>query len=161
LLNGGTQIGGARLTDVDAAWSVVGAADMSGNGMADILWRNNTTGQNIVWVMNGATISQSGFLPTIPASHYSICGIADSNADGIADILWDYSDITRSGFTWLMNGITEPNGFAVYGSGIKISDTNSGSEETRGDFKAELLFKPLGGVIMLPYSIKTIGLIQD
>jgi hypothetical protein len=30
--------------------------DYNGDGKTDILWRNKSTGQNIVWLMNGTTL---------------------------------------------------------------------------------------------------------
>ena len=42
-----------------------GVGDFDGDGKADVIWRNMSTGQNIGWLMNGLTVATRGFLPTI------------------------------------------------------------------------------------------------
>nr|MBW4504464.1 FG-GAP repeat protein [Scytonema hyalinum WJT4-NPBG1] len=37
--------------------------DFNNDGNADILWRNETTGQNAIWLMDGTNISQAVALP--------------------------------------------------------------------------------------------------
>jgi hypothetical protein len=40
----------------DAAnWKLVGSADFDADGKLDLLFRNDTTGANLVWRMNGTT----------------------------------------------------------------------------------------------------------
>ena len=43
-------------------------------GKADLVWRNKATGQNIVWLMNGLTVTISAFLPTIADPNWEIVG---------------------------------------------------------------------------------------
>jgi len=35
--------------------------DFNGDGRADILWRNSSTGENYVWLMNGTHDHRRGF----------------------------------------------------------------------------------------------------
>jgi hypothetical protein len=45
------------MTDVMSNnWQTVGMNDVTGDGKVDILWRNNTSGQFLLWEMNGVTI---------------------------------------------------------------------------------------------------------
>ena len=39
--------------DKDEAWHLIGVADHSGDGKADILWRNSENGRVFVWMMDG------------------------------------------------------------------------------------------------------------
>src|SRR5258706_564064 len=41
------------------------ARDFNGDGRSDILWRNGTTGESVIWLMNGAAISSSVTLATV------------------------------------------------------------------------------------------------
>jgi hypothetical protein len=54
-MNGVTLTGSASITGGDPNWVVAGAADFNGNGQADILWQNKTSGAVVAWYMNGAT----------------------------------------------------------------------------------------------------------
>ena len=75
----------------------------SGNGNADILWRQPSTGENVVWYMNGVNITSSASLPTVPAP-WQIEGVGDFNNDGNPDILWRQAS-TGENVVWYMNGV--------------------------------------------------------
>jgi hypothetical protein len=50
---------------LDTAWEVQNLADLSGDGKADIVWRNTTSGQPWVWMMDANNIAGNGPLPTL------------------------------------------------------------------------------------------------
>jgi hypothetical protein len=56
------------LASANANFQVAGVADFDGDGKADILWRNSTSGTNVLWRMDGGTR-----LSTTP--------LADANSD--------------------------------------------------------------------------------
>ena len=68
-------------------WSLAGVADFTNDGRADLLWRNNTTGQVGLWRMNGATVGSGEFIQGI-GSNWQIQGTGDYNNDGSEDVLW-------------------------------------------------------------------------
>jgi parallel beta-helix repeat protein len=70
---------------------------------ADILWRNNTTGQVSIWLMNGMAIASSGSSGFV-ATAWKIKGTGDFDADGKADIVWRHDTTGQVAF-WLMNGM--------------------------------------------------------
>src|SRR5260370_5433918 len=41
-------------------WQIAGIGDIDGDGKADIIWRNTTTGQVYAWLMNGLTVTSQG-----------------------------------------------------------------------------------------------------
>jgi hypothetical protein len=75
-MNGAKEITSAYLpTASGQAWKIVGVGDFNGDGKPDILWRNTSTGQNLVWYMNGAKEITSAYLPTASGQAWTIVGI--------------------------------------------------------------------------------------
>jgi len=56
---------GSPATVSDLTWLIKGVGDFDGNGKADILWQNSTSGQLYVWLMNGTTLVSSGSPATV------------------------------------------------------------------------------------------------
>ncbi|NJM24117.1 MAG: hypothetical protein HC907_38970 [Richelia sp. SM1_7_0] len=49
-MNEASISGGAFLPNLGSAWSSK-VGDFNGDGRADVLWRNSTTGENALWLM--------------------------------------------------------------------------------------------------------------
>jgi len=75
--------------------------------MTDVLWRNEVTGANAIWVLAGRdaprTVAQVINLPSLPNTDYRVAGTADFDGDGNSDILW-WNRTTGAIALWLMNG---------------------------------------------------------
>jgi hypothetical protein len=80
-MNGTTTISSGSLGYVSSDWQILGTGDFNGDGKADILWKNRTTSQVYVWLMNEITIASTG-TPGAPTSAWSIAGVGDFNGDG-------------------------------------------------------------------------------
>lgn len=107
-MNGATRVNAAALTSipVESGWDVVGVADFTNDGKADILWRNRKTGENGYWEMNGATVVKVQLIDLVdPNSNWNVVGVDDFTNDGKVDILWRNSQ-TGSNAYWEMNGAT-------------------------------------------------------
>jgi len=89
----------------DTRWTIVGTSDFNGDGRADFLWRHATSGENVVWYMNGADLVGGTF--TTPSAlsdvRWKMVGTGDFNLDGQADILWRH-DTSGENVLWYMNG---------------------------------------------------------
>ena len=87
----GTQILGGegylrRVADMN--WKIAGTGDFDGDGRADILWRNSSTGENYIYLLNGTSIVGEGFIRTVADQSWQVAGIGDFDGDGKDDILW-------------------------------------------------------------------------
>lgn len=79
--------------------------DFNGDLISDIFWRNNATGENSVWYVNGGLFNGGATAPYVPANAESIIGVGDFNNDGKADLLWR-NTATGVVSVWFMNGGT-------------------------------------------------------
>jgi hypothetical protein len=86
----------------DFTWECVGTGDFNKDGNVDILWRNSATGDNAVWLMNGATRTGVVTLQAAGAP-WIIVGTGDFNKDGNVDILWRNAT-TGDDAVWYMSG---------------------------------------------------------
>lgn len=112
--------------------------DVNGDGQADILWRNQVTGQNWLWTMNGTQVLQSKGLNNISLD-WDIAGRGDFNGDGKSDILWRNN---KTGRNW----IYLLDGFSIITSKELnyISDLSwqiKGVQDLNGDGKDDILWR--------------------
>jgi hypothetical protein len=59
--------------------------DFDGDGQSDILWRNATSGVNIIW--KGASSTAPQYMYSVQ-SPWFVAGVGDFDGDGRSDILW-------------------------------------------------------------------------
>ena len=79
---------------------------------ATLLWRDEITGRNVLWLMNGTNVVGSSELPTVLGASWKVEATADFNQDGKADILWrDYA--SGQNVVWFMNGTTPVGGALI------------------------------------------------
>jgi hypothetical protein len=109
LMDGLSIVGEGYLRTVaDLGWYVAGIGDFNGDGKADLVWRNDgqgpERGQNYIYIMDGTTIINEGYLRTVADMSWDVAGVADFDGDGRADILWrNYS--TGENYLYPMAGL--------------------------------------------------------
>jgi hypothetical protein len=131
LMNGGVISSSTVISaGLASAWqtATAGTRDFNNDGKSDILWRNTSTGDVRLWLMNGTSITSNALVYTALDLLWTINGTGDFNGDGNSDIIFQHLDGSTS--TWLMNGATISSSNALpneFGWGIlgTLSDQNN------------------------------------
>ena len=105
-LDGSVAAGGWWLDDIRIyTCGAPAPTDVNGDGWADLLWRNPSTGANRVWYLNGTTVASQGSLPPAADPAWQLIATADLNADGHPDAIWR-NTTTGANVVWYLNGTT-------------------------------------------------------
>jgi hypothetical protein len=99
------DINNASITITPGTPPPTGCCDFNANGKADIVWRNQTTGENAFWFMNNTTVEGVSLFTTLGDVNWRIVGTADFNADTKPDVVWR-NTATGENAVWYMNGAT-------------------------------------------------------
>ena len=119
--------------------ALLNPTDFNSDGHPDILWRNESTGEIKIWLMNGTVLSNSVSLRTVPDPNWKIVATGDFNGDNKVDLLWRNA-ATGQNAVWFLNGTTlTGNGFLN-----SVPDLNwkiVGSGDFNGDGYVDLLWR--------------------
>jgi hypothetical protein len=116
--------------------------DMNEDRRADILWRHSG-GDNYAWLMNGTTLTASGFLPSTGLD-WEVQGLGDFNGDGTADLLWRHT--TGLTYLWFMDGVRRI-GQGFTNTGADTSWTIQGTGDLDGDGRQDVVWRHSDGSI--------------
>jgi len=107
---------------------MVGTGDFDGDGNSDLLWRNESKGQNRIWLMNGLAVSERSAINNLGPSSWKLGAIEDFDSDGKDDIVWRNIS-TGQNRIWLMDGVTRKQG-ASFTSELDLNWTIIGAGTT-------------------------------
>jgi fibronectin-binding autotransporter adhesin len=144
-MNGATQIpGGTSVlpSNPGPGWSAVGAGDFDGDGHSDILFQNTSSGQCVVWEMNGTNVIGGGAVSANAGPGWKAIGTGDFNDDGHSDILFQ-NPSTGQAAIWEMNGTNVIGGGTV--SSIPGPSWQAiGTSDFNGDVHSDILWQNAG-----------------
>lgn len=90
LMTGVTASAPGWMSDGGGIWDLKGAADMNGDGNADLVFEGSGAALGFVKIqlMNGTTLGAAGFVPNA-GGIFSLVGLADTNGDNRTDLIFD------------------------------------------------------------------------
>jgi hypothetical protein len=80
-------------------------SDFDGDGQTDLVWRNTSTGEMSLWLMDGVNRKGAAIPLGTVDPLWKLAGLADFSGDGKVDILWR-NGATGENYVWYMDGVT-------------------------------------------------------
>jgi hypothetical protein len=105
LAAGGALSRGSVCKLSQTGYTVQAIGDFNGDYNKDVLWRNTSTGEAVVWLMRGSSRTQTAQVATI-SNDFNIEGVADFDGDGKDDLLLRNPSNTL--VVMKMNGLSAP-----------------------------------------------------
>ena len=134
-------------------WKVTQVADFNADGRDDLILLNETTGQTVMWLMNGSQILESAVMLT--SADWRVVAAADLDGDQFADLVWEQRD-TRAYSVWWMRGTAGKN------AGVPAHKNDSErvrfAAPTMGAGRSELLFD---GPDFQPHTAMGLGVVLE
>lgn len=140
----------------DNSWRLAAIADFNGDFNPDVLWRNATSGEVAIWLMNGANRTQTKILTTSGATtpitmdynDWELEGVGIFDGTGRASVVWR----NRAGSIqiWAMNGLNSPVSRSL-GAGFENAPTGYsivGFGDFRGDYRSDIVFRNGGSHVV-------------
>jgi hypothetical protein len=106
LLSGVTTVSNVAMPATPLDWRPVQALirpaprDLNGDNHPDVVWRNQSTGANAVWFMNGSTELAAGTLPSLGAN-WQLAVVTDVNGDGYPDFVWRNTSTGQNSISYM------------------------------------------------------------
>jgi hypothetical protein len=104
LTRSGAEIALSGAPPLPLNWQIVASGDFNHDGHPDLLWRNTTSQNLVIWTMNGT--SKVGNVIPNPSqavnSNWRVVAALDYDGDGNRDLLW-YNDTSGKIVLWYMD----------------------------------------------------------
>ena len=128
---------GIELPTISAPWHVVGAGDFNGDGKADLVLENSSSGQHLIWLLVNGVHSSTIQLPTSPPS-WHVAGVGDFLGNGQNDLVLQNMS-TGECVIWILNKGVLQSGIevATFSAGWQVA----GAADFDGDGKVDLVLQ--------------------
>jgi hypothetical protein len=113
------------------------AKDFNGDGYADLVWNNTSTGEVAIWFLKNGVIASGSYLPTMPLQ-WRIAGVGDFNGDGNADLVWENTSTGQRSIWFLKNGVLSST---TYLPTVAVQWHIAGVGDFNGDGFADLVWE--------------------
>jgi FG-GAP-like repeat len=112
------------------------AKDFDGDGFADLIWENTTTGERVIWFLKDGSPQKSYFLPNVPTD-WHIAGVGDFLGNGQSDLVWENTNGQH--LIWiLVNGVPQ---YAINLPSVGGDWHVVGAGDFDGDGQADLVWE--------------------
>lgn len=101
----------ANLPAVDGSWELAATGDINRDNMMDLVWRLPSSGQTIIWLMNGTQVGASINFLTGGTSSWYLGALVDVNRDERDDMVW--YNTAGGGFVWYLDGTPAPGSYLL------------------------------------------------
>ncbi len=118
-----------------APCSALGFSDFNGDGRSDVLWRNDRTGENMIWLSANAATRQP--VTAVRNLYWEVAGTGDFNGDGKADILWR-NRLTGANVIWRSANSATPQAVTTV---TNLDWRVKGTGDYNGDGRADILWR--------------------
>jgi hypothetical protein len=120
-------------------WQPVSVRDFNADGRPDIVWRNQDSGQNHFWFLDGTTKVGTADTDFVLGNTWRMITTADMNNDGKPDIIWRNLSSGQN-HVWFMDG-TRKNGTADMENVAGTSWKLIAAADMNGDGKPDLVWR--------------------
>jgi len=125
--------------EADTFWRLSGTGDFNSDEKIDLVWRNLSTGQNALWLMDGIARISVAPLPTAANLNWMLCGTGDFNSDGKVDLVWRNMNDGRNA-VWFMDG-TAMTGASLLPGAANLNWVLCGTGDFDRDLDVDLLWR--------------------
>lgn len=131
--------------DVNASWHATDSLDLNGDGLADILYRNDN-GALAAWTSTGSGFNQAAYYHAPIGNDWRVAGTGDLNGDGKEDLMWQNANGSISAWRSTGTGFVENiYSHASPGGGWQVE----GLGDFNGDGKADILWRNSNGAVAM------------